>query len=79
MARYDWEVARATGSLLDESDAPEPITLQNVRGTFQKSLDQARRYAGQARDSVLGHARALCLAVLGSASREPAEAWAGAK
>ncbi|MEI9938676.1 MAG: MMPL family transporter [Pseudomonadota bacterium] len=41
LSRYDWEVARATDTLLDD-DEPEPITAQTVRGTFQKSLDQAR-------------------------------------
>ena len=41
LSRYDWEVARATDSLLDD-DEPEPITAQTVRGTFQKSFDQAK-------------------------------------
>ena len=41
VARYDWEVARATDTLLDD-DEPEPITAQSVRGAFQKSLDQAK-------------------------------------
>src|SRR6478609_4621454 len=40
-SRYDWEVARATDTLLDDEE-PEPITVQSVRGTFQKSLDQAK-------------------------------------
>ena len=41
LTRYDWEVARATDTLLDD-EAPEPITAQTVRGTFQKSLDRAK-------------------------------------
>ncbi len=41
LSRYDWEVARATDTLLDD-DEPEPITAETVRGTFQKSLDQAK-------------------------------------
>jgi predicted RND superfamily exporter protein len=41
LARYDWEVARATDTLLDDEE-PEPITVQSVRGAFQKSLDQAK-------------------------------------
>jgi len=41
ISRYDWEVARATDTLLDDEE-PEPITVQSVRGSFQKSLDQAK-------------------------------------
>ena len=41
VSRYDWEVARATGTLLDDEE-PEPITPQSVRGAFQKSLDKAK-------------------------------------
>lgn len=41
LARYDWEVARATDTLLDDEE-PEPITAQTVRATFQKSLDSAK-------------------------------------
>lgn len=41
LARYDYEVARATDTLLDD-EAPEPITAQSVRNSFQKSLDQAK-------------------------------------
>jgi len=40
-SRYDWEVARATDTLLDDEE-PEPITPQSVRGAFQKSLDKAK-------------------------------------
>ena len=43
LARYDWEVARKTDTLLDDDEEePEPITVQSVRGTFQKSLDKAK-------------------------------------
>jgi predicted RND superfamily exporter protein len=42
LARYDWEVSRKMGTLLEEDDEPEPITAKTVRGTFQKSLDKAR-------------------------------------
>jgi predicted RND superfamily exporter protein len=41
LSRYDWEVGRATDTLLDDEE-PEPITPQSVRGAFQKSLDKAR-------------------------------------
>src|SRR6478736_5268816 len=41
LSRYDWEVARATDTLIDDEE-PEPITPQSVRGTFQKSLDKAK-------------------------------------
>src|SRR3954447_8462390 len=41
LARYDWEVARATDTLLDD-DEPEPVSAQSVRDTFQKSLEQAK-------------------------------------
>jgi predicted RND superfamily exporter protein len=41
LSRYDWEVARATDTLLDDEE-PEPITPQSVRGAFQKSLDKAK-------------------------------------
>src|SRR6478609_2508088 len=41
LTRYDWEVARATDTLIDDEE-PEPITPASVRGTFQKSLDKAK-------------------------------------
>jgi len=41
LSRYDWEVGREMGTLLDDEE-PEPITAQTVRGTFQKSIDQAK-------------------------------------
>ena len=41
IARYDWEVARNMDTLLDDEE-PEPINAQTVRGTFQKSIDQAK-------------------------------------
>jgi predicted RND superfamily exporter protein len=42
LTRYDWEVSKQMGTLLDEDDEPEPITSATVRGTFQKSLDKAK-------------------------------------
>ena len=30
LARYDWEVSKQQGSLLDEEDAPEPITADSI-------------------------------------------------
>jgi len=41
LTRYDWQVAQATDTLLDD-EAPEPITPQSVQSSFQKSLDQAK-------------------------------------
>src|SRR6187431_2924514 len=41
LSRYDWQVGREMGTLLDDEE-PEPITAQTVRGTFQKSIDQAK-------------------------------------
>jgi len=41
LSRYDWEVAPATHSLQDDEET-QPITAQTVRGTFQKSFDQAK-------------------------------------
>lgn len=43
LSRYDWEVAKQMGTLLDEDDEPEPITAETVRGTFKKSLDKAKQ------------------------------------
>jgi uncharacterized protein len=42
LARYDWEVGQKMDTLLEDAEEPEPITAQSVRGTFQKSLDQAK-------------------------------------
>ncbi|HEY3253218.1 MAG TPA: MMPL family transporter [Polyangiaceae bacterium] len=41
LTRYDWEVGHKMGTLLDDEE-PEPITVQSVQSTFQKSLDQAK-------------------------------------
>src|SRR6478736_3727782 len=41
LSRDDWEVTRATDTLIDDEKA-EPITPQSVRGTFQMGLDKAK-------------------------------------
>jgi predicted RND superfamily exporter protein len=43
LTRYEWEVGRKMGLLLDEDYEPERITAETVRGTFKKSLDKAKQ------------------------------------
>jgi predicted RND superfamily exporter protein len=38
--RYDWEVAKAQGTLLEEGDAPEPITADNIEKRLRERKAQ---------------------------------------
>jgi uncharacterized protein len=40
--RYDWEVSKEQGSLLDDEDEPEPITAESI----EKQLDSRKTQAG---------------------------------
>jgi predicted RND superfamily exporter protein len=43
-ARFEWEVAKATGTLLDESDPPPPIDAASLQKRFGLTEGQLERY-----------------------------------
>ena len=48
LERYDYEVAKAQGTLIDEEDAPQPITAQTIKqrvaGKDKTKLDPSHQY-----------------------------------
>jgi predicted RND superfamily exporter protein len=45
--RYDWEVAKAQGTLIDEDDPPEPITAEGIERQLRARQQQLQAGDGQ--------------------------------